>query len=71
MMGRQVVIPAKGASVLNPKTDQPLGEKGDRVIWSSYWERRYAEKSITLGKGPIKDKLEAKAKALKAMKKEG
>lgn len=74
-MKRQEIKPAKGSSVLNPKTGAPLKEKGERVIWGSYWDRRLAEGSIVLVKGSLKDAIEkqkkAKAEADAKAKKEG
>jgi hypothetical protein len=62
-MKRQKIKPAKGASVLNPRTGKPLNKKGERVIWTQYWDRRLAEKSIILVEGELKDRIEKQNKA--------
>lgn len=66
-MKRQEIKPAEGASVLNPKTGQPLKEKGERVIWGSYWDRRLAEGSIVLVKGSLKNAIDKQQKVKTAL----
>lgn len=64
MSNRQEVIPAKDCTVWYPLKDRPLGEDGEYVIWSSFWERRLKDKSITLGNGVIADSIEKQAEAV-------
>lgn len=49
---RVLLVPQKGVLVIHPDVGRPLPAEGARVRLDTYWRRRIADGSVTVGKPP-------------------